>query len=733
MVTAEVLIDNSSSGPFQAGASYGGESLVELVRSTRVVEPVVRRRRLYIVGPRRVGQPPLPLGPSGPDSSLFNGFSLDEKTVRPGEYELKIASDGRSLELTDLKTSEHEKANVGDSLGKAFGFRWFPQIPARWYGQKFDFTILTVREAADRVIGGLNVGLSARFMHFSFAGQDGNQAAGTLNDVLDKFVEIEGQAKRANVTQLVQSLDSQLIEAKGLLTEKENELESWQVKTITLPKAELPLAPGLQQTTPQGYSAYTQLRMMLEDRKRDRGDLAAAIQHADSGGDIIVDEFPAIPYVNTKPELTQVLKEYQQRSSELRLARQKYEDSCSQCTPNMPDLIAKVNEMRTKTIPRYAHVALQQLDQEIAREESRVAVGQTELMGIPERAIREEQLRREVDIQADIVTTLTKSYQAAKLSDAGASNDVAVFARAIPPLNATKNRAWLLIAMGAILGLGAGLGLAFLFDLTDKRVRYADQITAGLGLTILGVIPEIRRAKGETATAEEGAQVIEAFRTVRLNLSHNLGEGPAAFTVSSPSPGDGKSLVSSNLALSFAEAGYRTLLIDGDTRRGELHRTFGTERRPGLTDFLTGELGSSELLRPTSHPLLTLITGGSRKRNAPELLGSPVMRELMAKMRGSFDIILVDSPPLSAGIDPFVLGTITGAMLLVMRAGATERDLAEAKLQIVDQLPIRLLGAVLNDVRASMNDYKYYSYSYGYGAVDEGSSVPSLGSGQTAE
>ena len=269
------------------------------------------------------------------------------------------------------------------------------------------------------------------------------------------------------------------------------------------------------------------------------------------------------------------------------------------------------------------------------------------------------------------------------------------------------------------MGLAAGLGLAFLLDLTDKRVRYADQISGGMGLTILGVVPEIRRAKGETPSAEEAAQVIEAFRTIRLNLAHTMGEGRGMLTISSPSPGDGKSLVASNLALSFAESGYRTLLIDGDTRRGELHRTFGQERRPGLLDYLTGELAMADLLRATSHKMLTLITSGSRKRNGPELLGNAAMRELLTAMRERFDVVIVDSPPLGAGIDPFVLGTLTGNMILVMRSGATERDMAEAKLEIVDQLPIRLIGAILNDVRSGASEYKYYSYSYGYGATDE--------------
>jgi len=220
--------------------------------------------------------------------------------------------------------------------------------------------------------------------------------------------------------------------------------------------------------------------------------------------------------------------------------------------------------------------------------------------------------------------------------------------------------------------------------------------------------------------SDEAAQVIESFRSIRLSLAHCFNAGdPIIFTVSSPSPGDGKSLVASNLALSFAEAGYRTLLVDGDTRRGDLHRTFGTERRPGMLHHLAGHATLKQLLRQTSHNGLTLITSGSRLHQGPELLGSARMAELMSLVRQRFNVIIVDSPPLGAGIDPFVLGSMTGNLLLVLRAGETDRQLAEAKLQIMDRLPIRLLGAVLNDIHSGTMGYKYYSYSYGYAAEDE--------------
>jgi capsular exopolysaccharide synthesis family protein len=192
-------------------------------------------------------------------------------------------------------------------------------------------------------------------------------------------------------------------------------------------------------------------------------------------------------------------------------------------------------------------------------------------------------------------------------------------------------------------------------------------------------------------------------------------------TVSSPGSGDGKSFVASNLALAFADAGHRTLLLDGDIRRGGLHRVMNADRKPGLTDFLAGKATREQLLRTTSYPNLSFIACGTRTQSGPELLGGATMRELIAGLRAQFAVIIVDSPPLGAGVDPFVLGTLTGNLLLVLRTGVTDREMAEAKLDVLDRLPIRVLGAVLNDVREG-GSYRYYSYSYyiaGYEAADE--------------
>jgi capsular exopolysaccharide synthesis family protein len=189
-------------------------------------------------------------------------------------------------------------------------------------------------------------------------------------------------------------------------------------------------------------------------------------------------------------------------------------------------------------------------------------------------------------------------------------------------------------------------------------------------------------------------------------------------TISSPGSGDGKTFITSNIGHTFAEVGNRTLIIDADMRRGEAHHLFGFDRKPGLSDYLAGNCGVEEIIRGTGNDRLDMVPCGSRLSNAPELLASPRMGTFLAQMKARYEVILFDSPPLGAGVDPLVLATLSGSIVLVMRNGKTDRALAESKLELLDRLPVRLLGAILNDVDSS-GVYRYYSYLPGYEATSE--------------
>jgi polysaccharide biosynthesis transport protein len=211
--------------------------------------------------------------------------------------------------------------------------------------------------------------------------------------------------------------------------------------------------------------------------------------------------------------------------------------------------------------------------------------------------------------------------------------------------------------------------------------------------------------------------------------------GPLTLAISSPAAGEGKSLISSNLAVAFAEVGQRTLLIDGDTRRGDAHHLFGLEQSPGLIDYLRGR-SPEENIQQTAHANLDFIGCGARGISTPELLASSRMAELLGRLKRKYDVIIVDCPPLASGGDPVILSTLTGNLAVVIRTGSTEKQLTQAKLDQLAGLPIRILGAILNDVDPS-DGYHYYYASYlpGYEPVpteedgEEGLQLISRGSG----
>lgn len=382
--------------------------------------------------------------------------------------------------------------------------------------------------------------------------------------------------------------------------------------------------------------------------------------------------------------------------------------------PRIKQLADAVRVLETQTIPQITRDVLSSIEAREPELGSRLDAGSQELRAIPTRATEEMRLGRRAAAAENLYNSLKARYEEVSIAEAETSPDLSVLDTAVVPLAPTENEAPRLQLLAILASIGFALGLALIRDRIDRTFRYPEQATKELGLNIAGTVPRFKaNARGEYQLVLM-SQAVEAFRSLRLALRYDFpGTSPIVLGVTSPSAGDGKSLVSSNLGLSFASAGSRTLLIDGDVRRGSLHSTFDRQVTPGLIDFLQGDAPLEAIIHPTESENLFLIPRGTRRNRAPELLMSDLMSALVRSMRARFDVVIIDSPPLAAGIDAYALGAAAGTMLLVLRPGFTDRKLAAAKLDVLDRLPVRLLGAVVNAVPGT-GAYRYYGADYGY-------------------
>jgi succinoglycan biosynthesis transport protein ExoP len=698
------------SGPIRAGELLQWRSWPQLLRSFVILDKVSTTVPLFVAASDR----------AAPD--LFKGALPSEK-IRSGHYTLRVEA-GKYTLLSG--TAVVETGSASDTIGRTIGLLWKPDPQFVSVPRTIDFDLQTPRSASvtlrDQLGGSLREG-DALF-RLTLSGRDPQLIARTLNTVSTEFVATAADLKRRNLQEMARLLSDQVDYAQRELGAAEIALEDFRVKTITLPSEGGPVAGGIEMTRDPVLTSFFNNKIDLDNLRRDREALER-MRAEMARGELDPNALWAVPAVNSQaPDLKNALSEYSTAESKLRSLRQVYRDE----HPDVVEALAQVKRLSGQTIPTLVNGLILQLRARESDLDHRIASASSELRQIPTRTIEEMRLRRNVQTRENLFLTLKNRFEEARLAEASAVPDLSVLDTAVAPLFPTRNTAPRLMLLAFAGSVGFALALAVLLDRVDRRFRYPEQATSELGLNVMAAVPTLGRRRRKKAAAEQAAQVVEAFRTLRLAVSSSIGvnRGPLTLTISSPCPGDGKTLVSSNLALAFAQAGYRTLLVDGDIRRGTLHSVFDAERQPGLVECLRGDAHVDGSLQPTSHPNLQLLASGARLRQGPEYLASRALLDVFADLRGRFDVILVDSPPLGVGIDPFALCLATQNMLLVLRRGATDRVLAKNKLETLDRLPVRVIGSVLNDIPA-VGAYKYYGYTEGYSlGVPEGEEIGTL-------
>ncbi|HEX9394969.1 MAG TPA: GNVR domain-containing protein [Gemmatimonadales bacterium] len=696
-------------GPIQSAQLLGTSGgWLDLIRSRIVLDDVVRQSRLYLALK------------SPADTAAWTTLTVPGE-VRPGSYRLEVDSTGRAFTLRDVDADVVlQQGSAGDSVGAVLGFAWVPPAGTLRPGAVLRFQLIALSEAAIVLSDALRIRAAADgyFVRLERRGHDPDLITTTVNAVAHRLVVVAANLKRERLTELSSILQEQRDRAQASLRSAEGALTQFRVRNAVRP-SEGPAqgADGRRTTADPTFARYVDLQVAAAALAHDREAIEQVLTSAGDRG-VSVDELSMIGAVQRSQELTGALKELSDRQAELRVMSFRYADT----HPPVRRLAQQVDTLARYVVPQLARTVMTGLAAREREMQQRADTIAGALQGAPPVALEEVRLERTQENAALLFSNLEQRYNEARLAEVSTVPDVRILEDAVRASRPVVNPAPLLVMLAFGVSLGAGVAGAMLRDRVDPAIRDPLQLTRAMGLPILGAVPHVPEGNGKRRGSEidHDAQAVEALRGLRLNVHHAYGAaGPVLLTVTSPGRGDGKSFVTSNLAQAFAQVGYRTLLIDGDVRCGMLHRSLRGVRRPGLTDALADQVAAGNVVQSTPYPLLSFIGAGSRLHRGPELLCSDVMPRLLTEMRPHFDVILVDSAPLAAGVDPCALGMATGSMLLVLRTGVTDRMIAEAKVQVLQRLPIRLLGVALNDVRPGAA-YSYYAYSLaGYQVGDE--------------
>jgi polysaccharide biosynthesis transport protein len=578
------------------------------------------------------------------------------------------------------------------------------------------------------VKGGMRVQVlpRTRVVEIRYESPDPKLAAQVVNAVIETFKEENFRAKYDASVQTSEWLGKQLTELQLKVETSQEALVRYQRENNIL---------GIDDKQNITTAKLDELNRQLTSAETDRMQKESAMRMAETGNP----EFYSArdPYSLFEKVRSQ-LSELKSQAAQLN----------TQFGPSYPKVVAlnnQIAQLESEVQSEQAKILGRvrgEYNQAVQRERmlrNALDAQKREANNLNERGIQYTQLKREADGSRELYESLLRrSKEAAVVASLRSGNIRTVDSARVPEApskpNIPRN-----IALGMFMGLLAGIGLAIVLDILDNTVRTPEEAQNITSLPSLGLVPLMgeqseakatvgKRLPAKTANGRAGtslglvaygrpkSEVSEAYRALRTSvLLSAFGKAPKVLLLTSPLPQEGKSTTSVNLGIVLAQKGGRVLIVDGDMRRPNIHRTFGVSSTAGLSTLLAGS-DTFEKVAVVSPilPNLTILPAGPTPPQPSEMLGSPMMAQLVAQWAQDFDHVIIDSPPVLSVTDAVLLSSLADAVILVIRSGQTTKEALRRSRNLLAQVNARVLGIVMNAVDLRSPDGYYYYYGGKY-------------------
>jgi tyrosine-protein kinase Etk/Wzc len=693
------------------------------VLQTRVVaEDVVDSLNLNVTvqSPRRV-----------PRSELFDHLEAS-RTTPAGRYRLVRTGDGFRVSGTS-GTAPAELIAPGQPVR-------FPGLTLALSPKAMDHDVIDVRvaefpEAVRQFRRTVKVEQPAReadIIAVSYQATDGPLARDVAAAMSRIFIDRRQAAKSAEARFMVGFLDGQVAQVSGQIHQLEGELRRFReqhrlVSVEAQAKTEIERLARMQAERDAANAERVAIGVSLERVLAEGGSVARRLMY-----------FPTLLRNAAASELMVMLADLENRRSTLLELR----------TPEDPEVVVlteRIAELETE-LSGNAMTYLEGLSDQVASYDQTLDRFRSELDAVPALQIQLARMEREADLLEEIYLLLETRRKQSELEAAVTDFSVQVVDPAALPTWPVRPRKLLSLLMAGVLGTVLGFGAAFTREQMDTRVRSRDDLRTASGeAPILGAIPKHRQVRGArdgsgrrrfarlgrrgnggrlaiqdrlVTGVDPESPVSEAYRSLRTNITFaRMDTPPRSLVFTSAMPGDGKTTSASNLAITLAQQGLESVLVDADLRRGTLHEVFSAAREPGLSEALLGRATLDDVLQLVEvdnggGARLRFIPGGISPPNPAELLGSDRMRQLLEDLLDRYDTVIIDAPPLNLVTDAAILGTRADGVIVVARSGVTERGALAHAVRQLDAVRAPILGTVLNDV--DVQKERYYGGGHAY-------------------